>query len=220
MDFERLLNALLGELNRRVHNGLITERGLARVAGLSQPHVHHILSGKRRLTAPVADRLMAAASIDLGDLMATQITRHATAGQARETLGTELSLLVPMLVGTIGPGFVAPVEAKQPQAIPVPGSLIPPGSRLCAARVGHDVRIEGLFAAGDVVIIALEPLSEALAQERPSLVMVMERGGSWHIDPKGIATQDDAADVATALDSAPDTVAVGAVILSIRQWFP
>lgn len=220
MDFERLLNALLGELNRRVHNGLITERGLARLAGISQPHVHHILSGKRQLTAAVADRLMAAVSIDLADLVGAQLTRHLAANPVPQTLGTDLSLLVPVLVGTIGPGFPAPMEARQPQAIPVPKNLIPAGTKVCAARVGHDSRIEGSFAAGDIVVIAREPLPESLATERPSLVMVMESFGSWYIETKAMGGRLEAGQTAQAPESPLESVAVGAVILSIRQWFP
>ncbi|MBI1787624.1 MAG: helix-turn-helix transcriptional regulator [Acidobacteria bacterium] len=68
MDFATLGAALISAVHRRVGSGLATERGLARRCGLSQPHVHHVLSGKRRLTLPVADRLLAALGMSVLDL--------------------------------------------------------------------------------------------------------------------------------------------------------
>jgi plasmid maintenance system antidote protein VapI len=52
-----------------MNNGEFTERGLAKKARISQPHLHHILKGKRALRPEVADRLLAELQISILDLL-------------------------------------------------------------------------------------------------------------------------------------------------------
>jgi len=68
MDFEALLNRLCELLRLLVHNGAMTERGLARRVGLSQPHIHNVLQGRRILTSQTADLIMSALQISVWDL--------------------------------------------------------------------------------------------------------------------------------------------------------
>ena len=70
MTFLQLRERLIADLRERVQRGEITERGLARLTGVSQPHVHNVLNGKRLLSPEMADRLMAGLGIDLLDLVA------------------------------------------------------------------------------------------------------------------------------------------------------
>jgi transcriptional regulator with XRE-family HTH domain len=65
MNFERLLQCLVMEVNRRVRNGEWTERQLARRSGISQPHIHNVLKGARTLTPDVADQLMSVMGIPM-----------------------------------------------------------------------------------------------------------------------------------------------------------
>jgi plasmid maintenance system antidote protein VapI len=53
----------------RIHNGEYTERGLARLLGISQPQIHHVLKGTRRLQPEFADRIMARFGITVLDLL-------------------------------------------------------------------------------------------------------------------------------------------------------
>ncbi len=52
------LEALRERLRAIVENGVVSERRLAQTVGLSQPHIHHVLSGARSLTVEVADRIL------------------------------------------------------------------------------------------------------------------------------------------------------------------
>ena len=52
-----------------VQNGELTERGLARMIGISQPHMHHILKGARGLSVETADRILAKLKISVLDLL-------------------------------------------------------------------------------------------------------------------------------------------------------
>jgi hypothetical protein len=56
-------------LRKRVRNGELTERGLARVVGISQPHMHHVLNGKRAFSIQTTDDMMRQLQVDVLDLI-------------------------------------------------------------------------------------------------------------------------------------------------------
>lgn len=72
MGFEDLLDELLKVLRHRVRSGELTERGLARRIGLSQPHVHNVLCGARVMSVAAADRVLSALDMTVADLMARE----------------------------------------------------------------------------------------------------------------------------------------------------
>jgi transcriptional regulator with XRE-family HTH domain len=69
MTFYELQQRLLEELRQRVRSGAATERGLARTAGISQPHLHNVLKGKRLLSMDKADELLRRLQIDVLQLI-------------------------------------------------------------------------------------------------------------------------------------------------------
>ena len=69
MTFDDLQQRLLENLRRRVQNGEATERSLARLAGLSQPHLHNVLKGKRSLSIDMADKILDNLQIGVMDLI-------------------------------------------------------------------------------------------------------------------------------------------------------
>ena len=69
MTFVDLHERLIQNLRQRVRSGEMTERGLARVTGVSQPHIHHVLRGKRLLSAVTADQILRQLNMDLLDLI-------------------------------------------------------------------------------------------------------------------------------------------------------
>ena len=69
MTFHDLQQRLLEELRQRVRSGAATERGLARVSGISQPHLHNVLKGKRKLSLGKADVVLHRVQIDLLQLI-------------------------------------------------------------------------------------------------------------------------------------------------------
>ena len=60
---------MLANIRDRVRRGDLTERGLARLTGVSQPHIHNVLKGKRDLSMGTADTILSALGMDLSDLM-------------------------------------------------------------------------------------------------------------------------------------------------------
>lgn len=69
MYFETLLWKLRDRLNREVRNGRLTERGLARLVGLSQSHTHNVLKGARILSPYVADKILSGLGMTVLDLL-------------------------------------------------------------------------------------------------------------------------------------------------------
>ena len=74
---------LIQFVNTLIQNGDYTERGLARVLGVSQPQIHNVLKGARTLKPDLADRLLGKLGMDVTDLLKTAeltdqiILRHA-----------------------------------------------------------------------------------------------------------------------------------------------
>lgn len=56
-------------LRKRVRNGELTERGLARMVGVSQPHMHNVLRGKRTFSLQTTDDMMRQLRVDVLDLI-------------------------------------------------------------------------------------------------------------------------------------------------------
>jgi hypothetical protein len=80
MTFLALQRQLVAELQSRVKNGQITERGLARRAGLSQPHIHNVLKGKRLFSWEAADAVLHELKLTPANLLEHVGVQNSSAG--------------------------------------------------------------------------------------------------------------------------------------------
>jgi len=69
VNFRELQRRLVAHLHTLVRSGDATERGLARLTGVSQPHMHNVLKGKRLLSLEMADQVVARLHLDLLDFV-------------------------------------------------------------------------------------------------------------------------------------------------------
>ncbi len=69
MTFRDLHQRLASNLRARVQSGEMTERGLAHLTMVSQPHIHNVLKGKKLLSADMADQVMGHLRMDVLDLV-------------------------------------------------------------------------------------------------------------------------------------------------------
>jgi len=67
--FRDLHNRLIILLLNRIRGGELTERRLARMTGVSQPHIHNVLKGKRLFSAETADLVLRELDLDILDLI-------------------------------------------------------------------------------------------------------------------------------------------------------
>ena len=72
MSFRELHDRFIESLRARVRSGELTERGIARITGISQPHIHNVLKGKRLLSTDTADAILRHLRLDLFDLLRPQ----------------------------------------------------------------------------------------------------------------------------------------------------
>lgn len=84
--FTGLMERLIQELNRRVRGGELTERGLARRLGASQPHIHNLLKGVRGMSPALADHILERLDMPLEALLTPrEIARMSEPQDDRET---------------------------------------------------------------------------------------------------------------------------------------
>lgn len=69
MTFLDLHQRLVANLRLRVRSGEFTERGLARLTRVSQPHIHHVLREEKLLSLNMADQIMFHLRMDVVDLI-------------------------------------------------------------------------------------------------------------------------------------------------------
>jgi plasmid maintenance system antidote protein VapI len=85
--FAVLRNRLISLVNTRIQNGHFSERGLARMLGISQPQMHNVLKGARKLRPELADRLVTSLEITVADLFETAELREQLALRSAESTG-------------------------------------------------------------------------------------------------------------------------------------
>ena len=147
LTFEKLQNSLLEHLRFRVRNGELTERGLARVTGISQPHVHNILKGVRTLTLEMGDEILRCLHLSLQDLL-SDVPKPTSAGAQYPGYR-----YVSVLKGFIGPSHPWPREISRIDRFPLDDSRAANLVNPVAARVAEDVRMGEAFSASDMAIL-------------------------------------------------------------------
>jgi hypothetical protein len=69
LNFAQLNLRMTTYLRECIRRGELTERGLARATGISQPHIHNVLKGKRVLSGELADEILRKLHLDLKDFI-------------------------------------------------------------------------------------------------------------------------------------------------------
>jgi len=75
--FRTLQTRLIRFVMNRISNGDFSERGLARMLRVSQPQIHNVLKGARKLTPELADRILLCFGMSTLDLMdSSELNAH------------------------------------------------------------------------------------------------------------------------------------------------
>lgn len=150
MNFVTLQNALLAALRDMIRNGDFTERGLAKAAGVSQPHIHNVLKGVRALSPAVSDRLLAAAGLSLEYLI--QSATPETGGDISLGKATE-TVPIPRLDTSIGPDYGWPRLLLKNSPANVPVALARLALEPVIARAGRDPDMEDTLIEGEWILL-------------------------------------------------------------------
>lgn len=127
---------------QRVRSGDVSERGLARKAAISQPHMHNVLKGIRALSPVAADRLMRALNVTVPQVVWSGSEADTSAIRA-----------VPLLRNRIGPGTEASFDSFRGY-LPFPAGLVADIEPL-AGYLSADLALPSEFRNGDLVLLDL-----------------------------------------------------------------
>lgn len=170
MNFRDAQSRLLNDLRQRIHNGDLTERGLARMTGVSQPHIHNVLKRVRNLSPQVFDSILIVLNHSLLDLFSIPELEREIQGRSRPHMVCE----VPMLRGSIGPNMPWPggTVARETHFVQSPISCSP--EHLVLARLMPDPRMSILDDTDLATLDVSEPARTCLS---PYGVYAIERSG-------------------------------------------
>ena len=147
-DFRQLHIRLVANIQARVQNGELSERALARLTGISQPHMHHVLKGSRLLSSEMADQILRRLHIDLADLMTAPadpvtIPRVTNPPAMHTATASAECRMVGLLNGWIGGGHPFPQKTGTDHypflAAVVERLEAPVAARLAPDSTGHAV---------------------------------------------------------------------------------
>jgi hypothetical protein len=157
--YERLVDVA----RQRIRSGELTERGLSRLCGVSQPHIHNVLKQIRALSPASADRLMDALGVTLPELLWPLEVRN------------DSVKIVPLVRHRIGPGLDGELSATCgfiPFATPAVEGLVDP----VAAYLGPDLVLPCTLSADDLILLDQNPAVRAEPRGE-SCWVVEEQGG-------------------------------------------
>ena len=163
MRFSDAQQRLLARLQAKIRGGEITESGLARLTGISQPHIHNALKGVRLLSSKFSDVLLDALGLTLADLITPTLASYEPA----------LFTTVRLLDAPVGPGHPARFDdAVSRIAIPLP--LIDNLDDPWVLRLGPDPALAPPF--GESALVLVDRTARATAGD--SLYLVDGEEGS------------------------------------------
>lgn len=132
----------LTELARdRVQSGEVSERRLAKLSTISQPHLHNVLKGIRILSPEAADRLMRAMDITIPQIL--------WSGGGVDATGIGA---VPLLRARIGPGSTASFDVFRGY-MPLPVGLTSSLTDPVMAYLAADLALPAEYRAGDLALL-------------------------------------------------------------------
>jgi hypothetical protein len=149
LGFQELQTKLIDLARQRVHAGQVTERGLARMCAVSQPHMHNVLKNIRAFSNESSDRLMRVLDVQISDLL-----WHVSGEGAVHVRA------VPFIRNRIGPGTEAVFTVFRGN-MPMPGWLLENLVEPLTARLAPDLVLPCALAANDLVLLDQNPAVRA-----------------------------------------------------------
>ena len=165
MRIEELYDRLVDVARQRVRAGELTERGLSRLCGVSQPHIHNVLKSIRTLSPDSADRLMTALGVTLPELV----------WRSRDEVADSVRV-VPIVRNRIGPGIDAALTVWR-GFMPFSKAMTEPLVNPVVAQVAPDLVLPAQLAANDFILL----------DQNPELRSQPEGKGCWVVaEPTGL----------------------------------
>lgn len=181
MTFREAQLKLLAYVVERIHNGELTERGFARLLGISQPHVHNVLKGVRNLSPEIFDSILKYFNMSLLDLASgEEIEANFKKRKAHDRVAE-----APFLDSPIGPGLPWPRGINWRRSYPLPFPALT-AQALVMAELATDPYMHETLAGSDIAL--LDTSERARSDTSPLGLYVVNRAGEAvlrHIRPAG-----------------------------------
>jgi hypothetical protein len=171
---------LLAYVVDRIHNGELTERGFARLLGISQPHVHNVLKGVRNLSPEIFDSILKYFHMSLLDLASVEELEANFKKRKAPTPVAE----APFLDSPVGPGMPWPEGVNWRRSYPLPFRALTAQVGLVMAELASDPYMHETVAGSDIAL--LDTSERARSDISPLGLYVVSRGGEAvlrHIRP-------------------------------------
>lgn len=181
MLFTLIQERLVIHLRNRVRAGELTERHLARVTGMSQPHMHNVLKGIRSLSPEFADQIVEHLHLSVTDLLT-----GAEIG-INPINATGSTAFIPKLKEIISNSMFNIESMELAGVYPMPRSITDALVRPVLVNLSYDAELYPQFQEGDLALIDRAPSSrESLSASavylvqtgNETLVRAIRTGGS------------------------------------------
>lgn len=174
LNFQDARVRLLAYVRNEIRNGELTERRLARLVGISQPHAHNVLKGVRTLSPQVFDLVLKYLHLSLLDLAPTEELEAQLERRRQRPRVAD----IPFLAKPIGPGRPWPAEVDWRRTFPSPLAASVPSADLRMANLSPDPAMSSLLGSYDVAL--LDVSGGARSAISPEGLYVIERGAASH----------------------------------------
>ena len=171
MTYQDVRHKLLAYVRNQVRNGELTERGFARLIGISQPHAHNVLKGVRTLSPEIFDLVLKYLHLSLLDLASLEEIEAQFQRRRRRERIAEVALLQ----RPIGPGrpWPAGVNWRKSFPLPFPAVIIP--TEMVMAKVVPDSEMTATLASYDIALLDTSERRRSIIS--PQGLYVVERNG-------------------------------------------
>lgn len=179
MTFQDARLKLLAYVRDQVRNGEFTERGFARLVGISQPHAHNVLKGVRNFSPEIFDLALKNLHLSLLDLVPTDEIEAQLQHRAHDHI-----VGVPFLELPIGPGEPWPDKPWHDKpwlgtahsTYPAPFPFInTPATQWIMVKIASDSAMATTLSTFDIALVDTSPLVAGAISPRG--VYVVERNG-------------------------------------------
>jgi hypothetical protein len=169
LNFDEMQHRLLDRLRERVQNGEITERGVARSAGISQPHIHNVLKGARNFSPELIDLVFKCLDCSVLDLCtASELQDHLE----RLCAVSQPTFDLPFISSRVGPGLPWPVGVDWQDRNPVPCAVRALGQNLVLARLWPDTDMQSSTLDKNIAVLDLSEIDTYSSD----ILYVVDRG--------------------------------------------
>ena len=149
MTFQDAQLKLLDYVRDRIEGGELTERRLARLLGISQPHAHNVLKGVRNLSPEIFDSILKYFQMSLVDLAPTPDLE----ASLKKRAAPEPVLEAAFLESAIGPGMPWPQRINWSSGFPLPFPARTVHSGFVMARLEPDPAMYETLADSDIALL-------------------------------------------------------------------